>query len=75
MKGDDNSHFDPNYFKGMKWQLPDLAGSEKAYRLAKEHFEKNDRQISDATVDGKLNIFPKIKFEEALSVAKKKTEQ
>jgi hypothetical protein len=51
MKGDDNSHFDPNYFKGMKWQLP------------------------DATVDGKLNIFPKIKFEEALSVAKKKPEQ
>jgi hypothetical protein len=72
MKGDDKSHFDPNYFKGMKWQLPDLEGSEKAYRLAKEHFEKNNRQISDATVDGKLNIFPKMKFEEALSVAKKK---
>jgi len=72
MKGDDQSHFDPNYFKGMKWQLPDLAGSEKAYRLAKDHFEKNNRLITDATVDGKLNIFPKMKFEEALSVAKKK---
>ena len=72
MKGDDNNHFDPNYFKGMKWQLPDLAGSEKAYRLAKKHFEQNNRQISDATVDGKLNIFPKMKFEEALSIAKKK---
>ncbi len=72
LKGDDQSHFDPNYFKGMKWQLPDLAGSEKAYRLAKDHFEKNNRLITDATVDGKLNIFPKMKFEEALSIAKKK---
>lgn len=72
MKGDDQNHFDPNYFKGMKWQLPDLAGSEKAYRLAKEHFEKNNRLITDATVDGKLNIFPKMKFEEALNVAVKK---
>lgn len=72
LKGDDKNHFDPEYFKGMKWQLPDLAGSEKAYRLAKTHFEKNNRFIFDATVDGKLNVFPKIKFEEALKIAKKK---
>ncbi len=75
MKGDDNSHFDPGYFKGLKWQLPDLEGSEKAYRLAKFHFEKNNRYLMDATVDGKLTIFPKIRFEEALNIAKKKTRQ
>jgi hypothetical protein len=72
MKGDDISHFDPNYFKGMKWQLPDLIGSEKAYRLAKNYYEKDNRLILDATVEGKLDIFTKIKFEEALRSAGKK---
>jgi len=75
MKGDDISHFDPNYFKGMKWQLPDLEGSEKAYSLAKHHFENDNRLILDATVDGKLDIFTKIKFEEALKSAGKKNIQ
>jgi hypothetical protein len=75
MKGDDMSHFDPGYFKGMKWQLPDLEGSERAYRMAKYHFEKDNRQILDATIDGKLDIFAKIKFEEALRVAGKKTRE
>jgi len=72
MKENDINHFDPNYFKGMKWQLPDLAGSEKAYKLAKDHFEQAGRSILDATVDGKLNIYPKIKFKEAIRIAKKK---
>ena len=72
MKGDDVSHFDPGYFKGLKWQLPDLEGSERAYRMAKEHFESDHRIIMDATVDGKLTIFPKIRFEEALNIARKK---
>lgn len=72
LKGDDISHFDPNYFKGLKWQLPDLIGSEKAYRLAKKHYEADNRVILDATVDGKLDIFMKIKFEEALRSAGKK---
>jgi hypothetical protein len=56
----------------MKWQLPDLAGSEKAYKLAKEHFDKDNRLILDATIDGKLNVFEKIQFEEALKIAQKK---
>jgi hypothetical protein len=72
LKGDDNNHFDPNYFKGMKWQLPDLEGSENAYRLAKKHFEKDKRLILDATIGGKLNVFTKIPFEEALKTAQKK---
>ncbi|HBE39802.1 MAG TPA: hypothetical protein DDW27_01085 [Bacteroidales bacterium] len=73
MKGDDMSHFDPGYFKGMKWQLPDLQGSERAYRMAKSHYENDNRQILDATVEGKLDIFTKLEFEEALKIAGKKT--
>ncbi len=56
----------------MKWQLPDLEGSEKAYRLAKKHFEADTRVILDSTIDGKLDIFTKIKFDEALRIAVKK---
>ncbi|MGF1542837.1 MAG: 6-hydroxymethylpterin diphosphokinase MptE-like protein, partial [Pleurocapsa sp.] len=58
--GDDPNHFHPNYFgQGVRWHLPDLAGSEKYYKIAYAHFWLNGRQIIDATVDGKCTIFPK----------------
>lgn len=72
LKGDDVNHFDPNYFGNNEWQLPDLEGSEVSYRLAKHFYERNDRCIYDATVDGKLQVFPKLTFEEALLTCKKK---
>lgn len=67
-QGEDLDHFDPAYFgKGFKWQLPDVAMSEKAYILAREAFEKDGRKIVDATVGGKLQVFPKVDYEEILS--------
>jgi hypothetical protein len=66
--GSDSNHFDPNYFgKGFRWQLPNLEGSERGYRLAKLQFEQSGRQILDATVDGKLQVFTKIRYEEVVS--------
>ncbi len=60
----DPNHFDPNYFgKGFQWQLPDLETSELAYRIAKWQFEQAGRQIVDATVDGKLQVFPKVELQ------------
>jgi len=65
--GPDASHFDPRYFaKGTKWQLPDLENSEVSYRLARDAFEADGRQILDATVGGALTVFPKVSLEEAL---------
>jgi hypothetical protein len=62
-QGEDHDHFSTEYFgKGFRWQLPDLAASEEAYKLAKIGFESNGRRILDATVDGKLTIFPKISY-------------
>lgn len=62
--GADPNHFDPNYFgKGYRWQLPDLETSEQAYRLAREHFEADGREVIDATVGGKLEVFPKVDFQ------------
>jgi len=63
-QGDDPNHFDPSYFgKGFRWQLPNLSRSEKAYKLAKLEFEKNGREILDATVGGKLDIFEKVSYD------------
>jgi hypothetical protein len=63
-QGDDEDHFDARYFgKGYRWQLPDLETSEIGYQLAKGAFENDDRRIVDATVDGKLTVFPKVPFD------------
>jgi hypothetical protein len=63
-QGDDPNHFSPAYFgKGFRWQLPDLQTSEISYTLARETYKKAGRQVLDATVDGKLTVFPKIKYE------------
>ena len=62
-EGDDPNHFMPNYFgKGVKWQLPDLDTSEVGYILAREAYRKAGREVIDATVGGKLTIFPKADY-------------
>jgi hypothetical protein len=62
-QGDDPNHFAPNYFgAGFKWQLPDLDGSERAYTLAKKAYEDAGRHVVDATIGGKLTIYPKVDY-------------
>jgi hypothetical protein len=62
-QGDDPNHFAPNYFgKGYKWQLPDLDTSEIGYALARDAYQKAGREILDATIGGKLTIFPKADY-------------
>jgi len=61
--GDDINHFSTKYFgKGFRWQLPDLDTSELGYRLARQAYQKAGRAVLDATVDGKLTVFPKVEF-------------
>lgn len=62
-KGDDPDHFDTSYFgKGFRWQLPDLETSEIAYKRALLAFSQANRQVFDATVGGKLTVFPKVDY-------------
>ncbi len=70
LHGEDQNHFDSRYFMNKEWQLPDLEGSELAYRMTRFHFERAGRHIYDATVGGKLQIFPKIPYEQALVMCK-----
>ncbi len=63
-QGDDPNHFLPNYFgKGVKWQLPDLDTSEIGYAFAREAYQKAGREALDATIGGKLQIFPKVDYD------------
>lgn len=63
-QGDDLNHFTSSYFgKGFKWQLPDLEGSERAYRMARQAYESASRRVVDATVGGKLTVFPKVEYD------------
>jgi hypothetical protein len=62
-QGDDPNHFMPNYFgKGVKWQLPDLDTSEIGYMFAREAYRRAGREVVDATVGGKLTVFPKVDY-------------
>lgn len=62
-QGDDPNHFSPQYFgKGFRWQLPDLEMSEMGYTLARAAYRRAGREVLDATVGGKLTIFPKVDY-------------
>ena len=63
-QGDDRDHFHSAYFgKGFRWQLPDLETSESGYRMALQAYSQAGRQVLDATVGGKLTVFPKVAYE------------
>lgn len=63
-QGPDRDHFSPEYFgRGTRWQLPDLEVSKQAYELARRTFHAAGREILDATVGGRLKVFPKIRLE------------
>jgi len=61
--GDDPNHFSGAYFgRGFRWQLPDLDTSEIGYAMARDGYQKAGREVVDATVGGKLTIFPKTDY-------------
>jgi hypothetical protein len=58
-QGDDPNHFSPEYFKGTRWNNPDLPNSEASYRLAKKAYEDAGRRIVNLGPDSALTIFEK----------------
>jgi hypothetical protein len=62
-QGDDPDHFHTGYFgKGFRWQLPDLETSERGYRMARQAYAADGREVLDATVGGKLTVFKKVDY-------------
>ncbi|MGB8980831.1 MAG: 6-hydroxymethylpterin diphosphokinase MptE-like protein [Anaerolineales bacterium] len=67
-QGDDPNHFSSAYFgKGFRWQLPDLETSEVGYAMARQAYRAAGREIVDATIGGKLTIFPKVDYNSLFS--------
>jgi hypothetical protein len=67
-QGEDRSHFDPHYFaEGSQWQLPDLIESEASYQRARRVYEFHGREIINATLGGKLEIFERQSLKEFLA--------
>ena len=61
--GLENNHFIKGYYRPNQiWLAPDYKGEEYAYKLAKVAFEEDGRIIKDATIEGKLNVFEKVEF-------------
>jgi hypothetical protein len=59
----DRSHFHPDYFgPGYRYHVPNVERMEASYRKAKEFFEANGGVVCNATVGGKLEVFPRVEF-------------
>lgn len=66
-KVEDENHFDPRYFQGKKWHAADVDNMEAMYRLAKEAYEADGREIVNATVGGHLELFDRVELSAFLS--------
>jgi hypothetical protein len=61
---DDTNHFHPDYFgKGKKWHDPKLDNVIKSYLMAKDIYESDGREILNATVGGRLEVFDRADYE------------
>ena len=63
MQSNDPNHFDPTYFKGQRWNNPDLFQSEISYNLAQVSYKSDHRRIINLTENSALNVFEKDKIE------------
>jgi hypothetical protein len=60
----DPNHFDPNYFgKGKKWHTPNPHLMIAQYQKVKEACDHLGFQIYNATIGGKLEVFPRVSFD------------
>ncbi|MBK1720033.1 glycosyltransferase [Thiocystis violacea] len=64
----DMNHFVGGYFQGKRWQAADVNMMEEMYRLAKTAFEVDGRRIVNATVGGRLELFPRQNLAQALDL-------
>lgn len=62
---DDPNHFSPDYFgRGRKWHNPQVDNMIWHYRMAHEALSIAGRHVYNATVGGKLEVFPRVKFDD-----------
>ncbi|UHG92239.1 6-hydroxymethylpterin diphosphokinase MptE-like protein [Spirosoma oryzicola] len=65
----DPNHFHPKYFAdGVKWDLPDLLGSEYHYDLANQIYKNYGRQLYNCTDGGSLEVFERISLDKFINL-------
>jgi hypothetical protein len=69
-QGNDQNHFHANYFAGLPWQLPDIEGSEFAYRMCREAFASEGRSVFNCTDGGCLEVFERKSLSDFLKFGK-----
>jgi len=61
----DVNHFHPDYFgEGKRWHLPRVDRMERAYIRSREVFEADGRVLLNATKGGRLEVFPRVDYDE-----------
>jgi len=69
----DVNHFHPDYFgPGYRWHNPRVDRMEKAYIAAQKFAVRCNMKIYNATIGGKLEIFPRISYESLFRFANPK---
>lgn len=59
----DVNHFHPDYFgPGYRWHDPKVERMEQGYREAKRFFKAQGGVIYNATVGGRLEVFPRVEY-------------
>jgi hypothetical protein len=65
--GKDPNHFHPDYFgKGYRWHKPRMEPLEASYQKALDVYREHGRELYNATAGGKLEVLPRVDFEELL---------
>jgi glycosyltransferase involved in cell wall biosynthesis/SAM-dependent methyltransferase len=60
---DDPNHFDPSYFgSGRKWHYPQVDNMIRHYEVARIAAQKLGVKIFNATLGGKLEVFPRVDY-------------
>jgi len=63
----DVNHFHPDYFgPGYRWHDPRVDRMERGYLEARQFFTENGGVIYNATIGGKLEVFPRVSLEDVL---------
>lgn len=67
----DVNHFHPDYFgPGFRWHDPMVERMERAYLCAREFAAGHDLRIWNATVGGRLEVFPRVDFDTLFDAAR-----
>lgn len=75
-EGEDVNHFDPRYFgKGRSYHNPGVEEMLEKFAACKHFFDKRGVSIYNAGYGGKLEIFPRVCFEDILNISDSKREK